>query len=80
MTVCLTMTKQKSDIMLFSFTLVQTWKKFSYSLIISEFGSRNILQFCIFVIYENNSSYVKVNNFVPSCQKQSPPSTILRHE
>lgn len=41
------MSKQESDIMLFSFTLVQAWNKGSYSLFISEVGDRNTLQFCI---------------------------------
>lgn len=47
MAVCLMMTKQKNNIMLFSFTLVQAWNKHSYSLFIEELGGGNILQFCI---------------------------------
>lgn len=45
MAVCPLMSKQKSDIMLFSFALVQAWDKCSYFLFISELGDRNIPQF-----------------------------------
>lgn len=43
MAVCLMMSKQKSDIMLFSFILAQSRYKCSSSLFISELGSKNIL-------------------------------------
>lgn len=73
MAVYLMMSKQKSDIMLFSFILAQAQHKCSSSLFLSELGSRNILYKLYFWFAGSKEFLSEMKEFCPFFLKGTIP-------